>query len=464
MALKVGISGIRGTIGGSYEDNLTPQRIVEYTMGFSEYIKKQYSASEYKVVVGRDGRTSGETISKIVCATLQSMGINVIDLGMATTPTVGLSVNLLKANGGIVISASHNPAQWNALKLYNKNGEFLDENSAKQVIAFSKNPEIAFCSHDKIGEYKRDNTALKRHIKTIKKLPEVNAIKIGKANFKIVVDGINSIGGIAIPELLKELGVKKIITINCTPDGNFAHNPEPLAENLTEISKAVKHHKADLGIVVDPDVDRLALINEDGTMFGEEYTLVAVADYILSKTKGNTVSNLSSSRALRDITEKHKGKYYASAVGEVNVVAKMKEVHAVIGGEGNGGIIYPPLNYGRDALVGTALFLSLLAEKKIKMSELKNSYPKYFMSKLKVDLGKDIKPKSIISKIKQQYKKETLSLIDGIKIDFEKEWVHIRPSNTEPILRIYTESTTQIKADKLAEKFKKEVQSIIKAM
>lgn len=464
MALKVGISGIRGTIGGSYEDNLTPQRIVEYTMGFSEYIKKQYSASEYKVVVGRDGRTSGETISKIVCATLQSMGINVIDLGMATTPTVGLSVNLLKANGGIVISASHNPAQWNALKLYNKNGEFLDENSAKQVIAFSKNPEIAFCSHDKIGEYKRDNTALKRHIKTIKKLPEVNAIKIGKANFKIVVDGINSIGGIAIPELLKALGVKKIISINCTPNGNFAHNPEPLAENLTEISKAVKQHKADLGIVVDPDVDRLALINEDGTMFGEEYTLVAVADYILSKTKGNTVSNLSSSRALRDITEKHKGKYYASAVGEVNVVAKMKEVHAVIGGEGNGGIIYPPLNYGRDALVGTALFLSLLAERGIKMSELKNSYPKYFMSKLKVDLGKDIKPKSIISKIKQQYKKETLSLIDGIKIDFEKEWVHIRPSNTEPILRIYTESTTQIKADKLAEKFKKEVQGIIKAM
>lgn len=464
MALKVGISGIRGTIGGSYEDNLTPQRIVEYTMGFGEYIKGQYSASEFKVIVGRDGRTSGETISKIVCATLQSMGINVVDLGMATTPSVGLAVNLLKANGGIVISASHNPAQWNALKLYNKNGEFLDENSAKQVIAFSKNPDIAFCSHDKIGGYKRDKTFLKRHINTIKKLPEVNTINIGKADFKVVVDGINSVGGIAIPELLKALGVKKIISINCTPDGNFAHNPEPLAENLTEISKAVKQHKADLGIVVDPDVDRLALINEDGTMFGEEYTLVAVADYVLSKTKGNTVSNLSSSRALRDITEKHNCKYFASAVGEINVVAKMKEVHAVIGGEGNGGIIYPPLNYGRDALVGTALFLSLLAERKIKMSELKNSYPKYYMSKLKVELGKDIKPKSILSKIKQRYKKENLSLIDGVKIDFEKEWVHVRPSNTEPILRIYTESTTQIKADKLAEKFKKEVQGIIKAM
>ena len=463
MTLIKSISGIRGTIGGVIGDNLTPIDAVKFAAAYGTFIKNKNSEKEQiKIIIGRDARISGKMISSLVANTLIGLGLDVIDLGLSTTPTVEVAVPMEKADGGIILTASHNPKQWNALKLLNEKGEFIDGEDGAEVLRLAESNNIQFAEVDNLGAYKKKKNYIKKHIKEVLKLDLVDKKAIKKAKFKVVVDGVNSTGGIAIPMLLKELGVK-CIELYCEPNGQFPHNPEPLKEHLTDISELVVKKKADLGIVVDPDVDRLALISEDGSMFGEEYTLVACADYVLEKMGGgNTVSNLSSSRALRDVTEKHGGSYSASAVGEVNVVKMMKATNTVIGGEGNGGIIYPDSHYGRDSLVGVALFLSHLANKKMSCKELRDSYPSYFMSKNKIELTPKINVDSILETISSNYKKEEVNTIDGVKIDFADEWVHLRKSNTEPIIRIYTEATSQEKADKLAERFIEEIKSIIK--
>lgn len=463
MTLIKSISGIRGTIGGNTGENLTPVDAVKFAAAYGAFIKKRNpEAKKIKVVIGRDARISGKMISNLVANTLVGLGINVIDLGLSTTPTVEVAVPLEKANGGIILTASHNPKQWNALKLLNEKGEFLNGADGEEILELVDNENFEFAEVDDLGSYRKNKKYLKKHIKEVLKLDLVDVKAIKKAKFKVVVDGVNSTGGIFIPALLKELGVK-CVELYCEPNGQFPHNPEPLKENLTDISKLVVKKKADLGIVVDPDVDRLALISEDGSMFGEEYTLVACADYVLGRLGGgNTVSNLSSSRALRDVTEKHGGTYTASAVGEVNVVQMMKDTDTVIGGEGNGGIIYPDSHYGRDSLVGVALFLSHLAHKKMSCKELRDSYPSYFMSKNKIQLTPQINVDEILETMASKYKDEDVNTIDGVKIDFENEWVHLRKSNTEPIIRIYTESTSQESADTLAERFITEIEQIIK--
>ncbi len=463
MTLIKSISGIRGTIGGSTGDNLTPIDAVKFAAAYGTFIKrKNTEKNKITIIIGRDARISGKMISGLVSDTLIGLGIDVIDLGLSTTPTVEIAVPIEKADGGIILTASHNPKQWNALKLLNEKGEFLNGEDGKVILEIADKEDFNFADVDDLGKVKKKKNYIKKHIKEVLKLGLVDKKAIKKAKFKVVVDGVNSTGGIAIPALLKELGVK-CIELYCEPNGEFPHNPEPLKENLTDISKLVVKKKADLGIVVDPDVDRLALISEDGSMFGEEYTLVACADYVLGKNKGrNTVSNLSSSRALRDVTEAHGGTYTASAVGEVNVVQMMKATNTIIGGEGNGGIIYPESHYGRDSLVGVALFLSHLAHKKISCKELRDSYPSYFMSKNKIQLTPKIDVDKILSTMAETYKSEDVNTIDGVKIDFADEWIHLRKSNTEPIIRIYTEAKSQQKADDLAERFIKEIKEIIK--
>lgn len=450
MTLIKSISGIRGTIGGQPGDALTPLDVVKFTSAYGTWIKNQQPAGAKScVIVGRDARISGPMVQQIVIGTLNGLGIDVIDIGLATTPTVEIAVTKENASGGVILTASHNPKQWNALKLLNGKGEFISDKDGKEILSMTERDEYSYAEVDNLGKTTtKDYTQI--HIDDVLALKYVNKEAIAKMGFKITIDCVNSVGGIVLPLLLKALGVKEVIELYCEPNGIFPHNPEPLPEHLTEISKVTKEKGADLGFVVDPDVDRLAIINEDGTMFGEEYTLVAVSDYILSKEKGNTVSNLSSSRALRDVTVKHGGSYTAAAVGEVNVVATMKKTSAVIGGEGNGGIIYPASHYGRDALVGIALFLSHLATSGQKCSQLRATYPPYFISKNKIELTKGINVDAILDKVKEKYKNEQVNDIDGVKIDFPTEWVHLRKSNTEPIIRIYAESSTMEKADKLA--------------
>jgi phosphomannomutase len=460
------ISGIRGTIGGIRNENLTPIDVVKFTVAYSKWLQSSYGPSKkLKVVVGRDARISGESIHQLVIHTLVFCGIDVVDLGLSTTPTVEMMVTEHKANGGIIVTASHNPMQWNALKLLNNEGEFLSDEDGKKVLEFSEDIDsFIFADIQKLGKITQDTEAIDKHIDKILSLKYVDVAAIKKAKFKVVVDAVNSVGGIAVPKLLKKLGVQEIIELNCEPTGHFAHNPEPLPENLVDLSFEVKRQNAHIGISVDPDVDRLAIICENGEPFGEEYTLVAVADYILSVNNGgNTVSNLSSTQALRDITLKHKGQYFASAVGEVNVVKKMKEVNAIIGGEGNGGVILPELHYGRDALVGIALFLTYLAKTKKTVSHLRDSYPHYYISKNKVELDKSINVREIIESIQNKYKSYPLNTEDGLKIELnDKEWIHLRQSNTEPIIRIYAESQTQKTADNLAHKMIMDIKEIIK--
>jgi phosphomannomutase len=459
VSLIKSISGIRGTIGGKSGDSLSPIDVVKFTAAYGMWAKQ--TAKTEKIVIGRDARLSGEMISRIVSATLQGMGFDVVDLGLSTTPTVEMAVVMEKADGGIIITASHNPIQWNALKLLNNKGEFITEEDGKKILSIAEKDEIEFADVKKIGKYTPNDTYLKKHIDAILKLPLVDKKAIEKRNFKIIVDGINSSGGFAVPMLLEALGVKEVTKLYCTPDGHFAHNPEPLQENLTQISAEIQRGHFDIGIVVDPDVDRLCFVNEDGSMFGEEYTLVAVADYVLQNKKGNTVSNLSSTLALRDVTEKAEQKYFSSAVGEVNVVKVMKENHAVIGGEGNGGVIFPELHYGRDALVGIALFLSHLAKFGKSISLLRSKYPNYFIAKKKIDLIPDIDVDALIEEIKNKYKKHPIITIDGVKIEFDKEWVHLRKSNTEPIIRIYAESDTLATAEHLANKIISDIKEVI---
>lgn len=463
MTLIKSISGIRGTIGGKTSDNLTPIDAVKFAAAYGAFLKERNpSKNKLTVVLGRDARISGKMISSLVANTLVGLGINVVDLGLSTTPTVEVAVPLEKADGGIILTASHNPKQWNALKLLNEKGEFLNAIDGERILELAENESFEFAEVDNLGTYSKDSSYLEKHIQEVLNLKLVDADAIRKANFKVVVDAVNSTGGIFIPALLKELNVETI-ELYCTPNGHFPHNPEPLKEHLGDISQLVVKEKADVGIVVDPDVDRLALICEDGSMFGEEYTLVACADYVLGRLGGgNTVSNLSSSRALRDITNQHGGTYTASAVGEVNVVAKMKETNTVIGGEGNGGIIYPASHYGRDSLVGVALFLSHLAHKKISCKQLRDSYPSYFMSKNKIELTPEINVDKILDIMASTYRNEEVNTIDGVKIDFENEWIHLRKSNTEPIIRIYTEATSQKAADDLAVRFINEIKEIIK--
>ncbi|PZD79257.1 phosphoglucosamine mutase [Mesonia sp. K7] len=459
MTLIKSISGIRGTIGGKVGDNLTPIDAVKFASAYGAWLKQQRDKENYRVVVGRDARISGEMIQQLVMQTLVGMGIHVIDLGLSTTPTVEVAVPLEHADGGIILTASHNPKQWNALKLLNAKGEFLNGEDGAKILKIASSNAIAFAEVDDLGKITVNDAYIDLHIDEIMELDLVEADKIKNANFKVVVDGVNSTGGIAVPRILQRLGVD-CIKLYCEPTGHFPHNPEPLKEHLTDICEKVKTENADLGIVVDPDVDRLAFIDENGNMFGEEYTLVAVADYVLSKRKGNTVSNLSSSRALRDVTQKHGGSYQASAVGEVNVVQLMKDTNAVIGGEGNGGIIYPELHYGRDSLVGIALFLSHLAEKSILVSQLRDEYPSYFMSKNKIELTPELNVDEILKRVEEKYQNEEVSTVDGVKIDFLENWVHLRKSNTEPIIRIYTEAKSQEEADHLAQEMIKEIKSI----
>ena len=459
MTLIKSISGIRGTIGGVVGDNLTPVDAVKFAAAYGTWLKQQYSKERLTVVIGRDARISGEMIQNLVTSTLVGLGIDIIDLGLSTTPTVEVAVPLEKADGGIILTASHNPKQWNALKLLNAKGEFLSGEDGAEILKIAESDAFTFAEVDHLGTILNNDAYIDIHIDEVLDLPLVNVEQIRQSKFKVVVDGVNSTGGIAIPKLLKELGVE-VIELYCTPDGHFAHNPEPLKEHLQDISALVVQEKADFGIVVDPDVDRLAFICEDGEMFGEEYILVACADYVLEKNPGNTVSNMSSSRALRDITEKHGGTYEASAVGEVNVVALMKTNEAIIGGEGNGGIIYPELHYGRDALVGVALFLSLLAERKVSVRQLRDSYPSYFMSKNKIELTPQIDVDAILKEMTTRYENENISTVDGVKIDFPDNWVHLRKSNTEPIIRIYTEAFSQTEADALANRIIEEIKEI----
>lgn len=460
MTLIKSISGIRGTIGGTAGENLTPIDAVKYAAAYGTWIKQQLNKDSYRVVVGRDARISGEMIQNLVMQTLVGLGIHVIDLGLSTTPTVEIAVPLEHADGGIILTASHNPKEWNALKLLNAKGEFLDAVEGAKILELVESDAMQFAEVDDLGKITKNEAYIDIHIDSVLDLKVVNTAAIAKANFKVVVDGVNSTGGIAIPLLLERLEVEAI-KLYCDPTGHFPHNPEPLKEHLTDLSEAVKKERADFGIVVDPDVDRLAFVDEHGEMFGEEYTLVACADYVLSKTPGNTVSNMSSTRALRDVTEKHGGTYEASAVGEVNVVHLMKKNNAVIGGEGNGGIIYPESHYGRDALVGVALFLSLLAEKKMAVSELRKTYTSYFMSKKKVALTPEINVDAILAAMTEKYKNENITTIDGVKIDFAENWVHLRKSNTEPIIRVYTEAKSQELADTLANDMIAEIHAIV---
>jgi len=459
MTLIKSISGIRGTIGGQTGDNLTPIDAVKFASAYGVWLKQQRNKENYKVVVGRDARISGEMIQNLVMNTLVGLGIHVIDIGLSTTPTVEVAVPMEHADGGIILTASHNPKQWNALKLLNDKGEFLNGEEGAKILTIADSDTMYFNDIDSLGKITINDAYIDMHIDEVLNLDLVNVEAIKKERFKVVVDGVNSTGGIAIPKLLDRLGVDTI-ELYCEPNGHFPHNPEPLKEHLTDLSRMVADKRADFGIVVDPDVDRLAFVDEKGEMFGEEYTLVACTDYVLSKTPGNTVSNMSSTRALRDITEKHNGTYEASAVGEVNVVELMKKNRAVIGGEGNGGIIYPELHYGRDALVGVALFLSLLSEKNMKVSVLRASYPNYFMSKKKIQLTPELDVDAILVAMEKRYSNEQLTTIDGVKIDFSESWIHLRKSNTEPIIRVYTEAPSQEEADTLANKIISEIETI----
>ena len=450
MTLIKSISGIRGTIGGTPEEGLNPLAIVKFVAAYATFIRKNTKITTNKIVVGRDARISGPMVKQVVLGTLTGMGFDVVDIDWATTPTTELAVTMEGACGGIILTASHNPKQWNALKLLNEKGEFLNAAEGAEVLALAEKEDFQFADVDHLGKVITDTSYIQKHIDAVLKLDLVDVDAIRAANFKVAVDCVNSVGGIAIPALLKALGVEQIVELNCEPTGHFAHNPEPLPENLTAISELIKKERADVGFVVDPDVDRLAIVCENGEMFVEEYTLVAVADYVLSHTPGNTVSNLSSSRALRDVTRRYAGcEYNASAVGEVNVVAKMKATHAIIGGEGNGGVIYPASHYGRDALVGIALFLSHLAKKNMRVSELRSTYPTYYISKQKVQLTPEINVDAILSKVKEQFAAYDITDIDGVKIDFPDKWVHLRKSNTEPIIRIYSEAHTMQEAEDL---------------
>ncbi|MFZ4435004.1 MAG: phosphoglucosamine mutase [Flavobacterium psychrophilum] len=464
MTLIKSISGIRGTIGGQVGDNLTPVDAVKFASAYGTWIKQQAQPSnpvtgKVTVVIGRDARISGPMIHNLVMNTLIGLGIDVIDLGLSTTPTVEIAVPLEKAQGGIILTASHNPKQWNALKLLNHKGEFLSGADGAQILAIAEAEAFDFSEVDELGTVTVNDAYMDIHIDEVLQLPLVDAEAVAKRKYKVVVDGVNSSGGIIIPNLLEQMGVE-VVKLYCEPNGHFPHNPEPLKEHLGDICALVLREKADFGIVVDPDVDRLAFISNDGEMFGEEYTLVAVADYVLSKTPGNTVSNMSSSRALRDITTKHNGSYQASAVGEVNVVELMKSTHAIIGGEGNGGIIYPELHYGRDSLVGVALFLTYLAQQELTVAQLRASYPQYYMSKNKIELTPTLDVDAILEAMTNKYQHEDISTIDGVKIDFPTEWVHLRKSNTEPIIRIYTEAPTQAEADALAFRIIDEIKAI----
>lgn len=461
MTLIKSISGIRGTIGGKPNEGLTPLDIVKYASAYGMWVLNSSKNSKISVVVGRDARISGKMVNNLVTATLCGLGIDVIDLGLASTPTTEMAVTDFKAQGGLILTASHNPKQWNALKLLNEKGEFLNAQEGEEILQIAKNEDFKYAEVSEIGFIKNVDDYNLRHIQHILNLDLVDVNAIRKANFSVVYDAINSVGGIILPQLFEALGVKNIVGLNTEAHGDFAHTPEPLPENLTQISKAMLSEKADVGFVVDPDVDRLAIVNSNGSMFGEEYTLVAIADYVLSQTKGgNTVSNLSSTRALRDVTEKYGGIYTASAVGEVNVVEQMRKTQAIIGGEGNGGIIYPTLHAGRDALVGIALFLSFLAKEKINSLELRGRYPNYFISKNKIELTPQIDVDKILLAIKEKYKDEKVNDIDGVKIDFPEEWVHLRKSNTEPIIRIYSESKSEEKANELAFKIINEIKKI----
>lgn len=460
MALIKSISGFRGTIGGQPGDGLTPVDIVKFTAAYGAWLKQSSGKKKLKVVVGRDARISGPMVNSLVLGTLQGLGIDVIDLGLSTTPTVEVAVPGEDADGGIILTASHNPKEWNALKLLNGKGEFISAADGAALLEMVERDAYNFADVDDLGIITPNDTWLQKHVNQILALDHVDVDAIRAANFTVVVDGVNSTGGIFIPALLRELGVTNIIELYCEPTGHFPHNPEPLPEHLTAISAKVKEEGADLGIIVDPDVDRLAFVNEDGSVFGEEYTLVAVADYLLARIPGNSVSNMSSTRALRDVTEKHGGTYTASAVGEVNVVDQMKASNAVIGGEGNGGIIYPGLHYGRDALVGVAFFLTHLAETGMSMTALKESYPEYHMSKNKIQLTPDIDVDLVLKEMEAQYADEDVNTVDGVKINFASEWVHLRKSNTEPIIRIYAESGSMERADALAHKIMAEIQEI----
>lgn len=462
MSLIKSISGIRGTIGGHIGDTLNPLDIVKFTSAYAMFIRNSRGDKCCgKIVVGRDARISGDMVRNVVCGTLMGAGFDVLDIGLATTPTTELAVTMAGADGGIIITASHNPRQWNALKLLNSDGEFLNKEEGNEVLAIAEREDFIYAEVDSLGKYMSDDTFNRKHIEAVLALPLVDVEAVRNARFRVCVDAINSVGGIILPDLLRELGVEYEI-LNATPNGDFAHNPEPLEKNLGGIMERMRGGGFDLGIVVDPDVDRLAFICEDGRMFGEEYTLVSVADYVLNHTPGNTVSNLSSTRALRDVTERHGGKYTAAAVGEVNVTTKMKEVNAVIGGEGNGGVIYPECHYGRDALVGIALFLSSLAHKGCKVSELRATFPNYFIAKNRIDLTPTTDIDAILAKVKHMYADQQVNDIDGIKIDFPDKWVHLRRSNTEPIIRVYSEASTMEEADALGKKIMKVVEDCMK--
>jgi len=459
MPLIKSISGIRGTIGGVAEENFTPADIVKFTAAYAEVLRTK-KKGRLRVVVGRDARTSGKMVSDLVCGTLVGMGANVIDLGLTTTPTVEMEIIRLKCTGGIIITASHNPAQWNALKLLNEKGEFFSQEDGNLVLQLAEAGKFTFAETENLGHHNLVNDAIDRHIEKILKLDLVDVNVIKQAQFKVAIDCVNSTGGLVLPRLLKDLGVAEVHCMYCEPNGVFPHNPEPLPEHLTAISSYVKQQKLHAGFVVDPDVDRLAIVMENGEAFGEEYTLVAVADYVLQHAKGNTVSNLSSTQALKVVTEQYDVQYFASAVGEVNVVEKMKEVNAVIGGEGNGGVIYPKLHYGRDALVGIALFLTHLAKSGQTVSQLRSKYPNFYISKNKIELSPDADTDALFATIKERYKKQPIIDIDGIRIDFKNQWVHLRKSNTEPIIRIYAESHSMQTAEKLAKQFMKEIATI----
>ena len=459
MTLIKSISGIRGTIGGEVGESLSPLDIVRFTSAYASFIKKQNCESN-TIIIGRDARKSGLMVSNIVSGTLIACGFNVIDIGLSTTPTVEVAVQIHQSAGGIILTASHNPKNWNALKLLNNKGEFLSDIEGKKILSLVENNNFSFEEVDKLGTYNLDASFNDLHIEKVLNLDLVNVELVKKSNFKVVVDAVNSTGGFMVPKLLEKMGVE-CVKLYCNPNGEFPHNPEPLPENLTKISKLVIEENADFGIVVDPDVDRLALVCEDGSMFGEEYTLVSISDFVLSKTPGNTVSNLSSTRALRDVTNYHSCYYNASAVGEVNVVEKMKETNAVIGGEGNGGIIYPELHYGRDALIGIALFLTQLAERKLSVSDLRKTYPNYYISKNKIELTPEIDVDKILELLKEKYQNEQITTIDGLKIDFKDGWVHLRKSNTEPIIRIYAESEGKDKANSFAENMINEIKNLI---
>jgi phosphomannomutase len=458
LSLIKSISGIRGTIGGKPDENLSPIDVVKFSAAFGTWLLQQNTTNK-KVIIGRDGRISGAMVQELAAATLIALGIDVIDAGLSTTPTIEMAIQFEKAAGGMIVSASHNPKEWNALKLFNHLGEFISTEDGKQVLSIAEKNEFNFASVDKLGNKTFDDTFIQKHIQAIVAYDLVDVQAIKKRKFKIVIDAINSTGAIAVPALLQALGVKDsdIIVLNSEVTGKFAHNPEPLPEHLQELCNAVNKHKADIGIAVDPNVDRLSFVCEDGSLFGEEYTLVAVADYVLNNRKGNTVSNMSSTRALKDVTLKHGGNYYPSAVGEVNVVNKMKAVNAVIVGEGNGGVIVPDLHYGRDALIGIALFLTFLAKEKKSVKQLRNTYPDYFISKNKIELGKDFNIQQIFDQITKKYKKYPINTEDGLKIEFENDWVHLRTSNTEPIIRIYAESNFSTSADNIAKKMMQDI-------